>query len=337
MRNFIIAVVLLLGVLFVVSHTAEVEEIAAILRRGDWLFIFLALILILLWLTNMAGSYKTLFNVLDLDESFLRLLLLTISANFINVVAPSGGIGGMAIFIADARQRGRTGARAMVAGALYVIFDYLGFFFFLGLGLIVLFRRNILKGTEISASIILFLMWLGMSILVYLGFKSEKALANALAWLARTGNRLLRPFIKREKFSEESARSVAHDAADGIREIRKRPKELIYPFLLSLSNKLLLLLIFWVLFIAYKVPVSIGTLVAGTALAYLFEIVSPTPYGMGIVEGILTLAFRAMYIPISEALVITMAYRGITFWIPLLLGAITFRWVGAPSDKITIN
>jgi hypothetical protein len=225
----------------------------------------------------------------------------------------------------------------MVAGALYVIFDYLGFFFFLGLGLIVLFRRNILKGTEISASIILFLMWLGMSILVYLGFKSEKALANALAWLARTGNRLLRPFIKREKFSEESARSVAHDAADGIREIRKRPKELIYPFLLSLSNKLLLLLIFWVLFIAYKVPVSIGTLVAGTALAYLFEIVSPTPYGMGIVEGILTLAFRAMYIPISEALVITMAYRGITFWIPLLLGAITFRWVGAPSDKITIN
>jgi uncharacterized protein (TIRG00374 family) len=337
MRNFIIAVGLLLGVLFIVSHTAEVEEIAAILRRGDWLFILLAVILILLWLVNMAGSYKTLFNVLDLNEPFLRLLLLTVSANFINVVAPSGGIGGMAIFIADARQRGRTGARSMVAGALYVIFDYLGFFFFLGLGLIVLFRRNILNGTEISASIILFLMWVGMSILVYLGFKSEQALAAALAWLARTGNRLLRPFIKRDKFSEESARSVAHDAADGIREIRKRPKELIYPFILSLTNKLILLLIFWALFIAYQVPISIGTLVAGTALAYLFEIVSPTPYGMGIVEGVLTLAFRAMFIPISEALVITMAYRGITFWIPLLLGAITIRWVGAPSAEIQID
>ena len=296
MRNFIIAVVLLLGVLFIVSHTAEVEEIAAILRRGDWLFILIAVILISIWLANMAGSYKTLFNILDLDETYLRLLLLTVSANFINVVAPSGGIGGVAIFIADARQKGRTGARAMVAGALYVIFDYLGFFFFLGLGLIVLFRRNILNGTEISASIILFFMWVGMSILLYLGFKSEQALANALAWLARTGNRLLRPFINRDKFSEESARSVAHDAADGIREIRKRPKELVYPFILSLTNKLLLLLIFWVLFIAYPVPVSIGTLVAGTALAYLFEIVSPTPYGMGIVEGVLTLSFRAMFI-----------------------------------------
>jgi uncharacterized protein (TIRG00374 family) len=180
-------------------------------------------------------------------------------------------------------------------------------------------------------------MWLGMSVLVYLGFKSEEALANALAWLARTGNRLLKPFIKEDKFSEESARSLAHDAADGIREIRKRPKELAYPFILSLTNKLLLLLIFWVLFIAYQVPVSIGTLVAGTALAYLFEIVSPTPYGMGIVEGVLTLAFRSMFIPISEALVITMAYRGITFWIPLLLGAITFRWVGSSSNEIPLD
>ena len=206
MRNFIIAVGLLLGVIFVISHSAEVEQIAAILQRGDWLFILLAVVLLLLWLLNMAGSYKTIFNLLDLDESYLRLLLLTVSANFINVVAPSGGIGGMAIFISDARQKGRSGARAMVAGALYVIFDYLGFFFFLALGLIVLFRRNILNSTEITASTMLVLMWDGMSVLLYLGFKSEKALADALAWLARIGNRILKPFIKKEKFNEIGAR-----------------------------------------------------------------------------------------------------------------------------------
>ena len=337
MRNFIIAVGLLLGVIFIISHSAEVEQIAAILRRGNWLFILLAVVLLLLWLLNMAGSYKTIFNLLDLDESYLRLLILTVSANFINVVAPSGGIGGMAIFISDARQKGRTGARAMVAGALYVIFDYLGFFFFLALGLIVLFRRNILNGPEITASAILVLMWAGMSVLLYLGFKSEKALADALAWLARTGNRILKPFFKKEKINETGARNIAHDAAEGINKIRQRPKGLIYPFLFSITNKLILLLIFWVLFIAYQVPASIGTLVAGTSLAYLFEIVSPTPYGMGIVEGVLTLAFRSMYIPLSEALVITLAYRGVTFWIPLLLGAITFRWIGTPAEKISLE
>jgi hypothetical protein len=333
MRNFIIAIGLLIGVVFIASHFAEVERIAVILQRGDWRFILLAGLLLLIWLVNMAGSYKTIFNVLGADESFYRLLILTTAANFINVVAPSGGMGGMAIFIAEARHKGKTGARAMVAGALFVIFDYLGFFLFLGLGLIVLFRRNILTGTEITASVILFLMWVGMSVLVYLGFKSEQALSNALAWLARMGNRLLKPFRRREKFNEEVARSIAHDAAGGLKELRNRPLELIYPFLLAISNKLILLLIFLFLFKAYQVPASIGTLVAGTALAYLFEIVSPTPYGMGIVEGVLTLAFRSMYIPLSEALVITMAYRGVTFWLPLFLGAIAFRWVGTPTEK----
>ncbi len=336
MRNFIIAIGLLLGVVFIASHFAEVEKIAVILQRGDWRFILLAVLLILIWMINLTGSYKTIFTVLGLNESFTRLLILTTAANFINVIAPSGGLGGMAIFIAEARQKGNTGARALVAGALFVIFDYFGFFLFLGLGLIVLFRRNILGGTEITASVILFLLWLGMSVLVYLGFKSEQALSDALAWVARTGNRLLKPLRREKKFSEQAARSIAHDAVEGLNEIRNRPLELIYPFLLAISNKTILLLIFFALFKAYQVPASIGTLIAGTSLAYLFEIVSPTPYGIGIVEGILTLAFRSMYIPVSEALVITLAFRGVTFWLPLFLGTIAFRWVG-PQGKQAIE
>ena len=333
MRNFIIAIGLLLGVVFIASRFAEVEKIAVILQRGDWRFLLLAVILLLIWLINMAGSFKSIFTVLGLDESFLRLLVLVTAANFINVVAPSGGIGGITIFIAEARQKGKTGARALVAGALFVIFDYFGFFLFLGLGLIVLFRRNILGGTEITASVILFLLWLGMSVLVYLGFKSEQALSDALAWVARTGNRVLKPFRRVKKFNEQGARSIAHDAVEGLNEIRKRPLELIYPFLLALSNKTILLLIFFALFKAYQVPASIGTLIAGTSLAYLFQIVSPTPSGIGIVEGILTLAFRSMYIPVSEALVITLAYRGVTFWLPLFLGTIAFHWVGPQGDQ----
>jgi uncharacterized protein (TIRG00374 family) len=333
MRNFIIAVGLLLGVIFLATNFTEIEQITATLQRGDWRFILLSVLLVLLWLVNMAASYKTIFHVIGIEETLGQLLILTASATFINVIAPSGGVGGMSVFIADARQKGKTGARALVAGALFVIFDYLGFFLLLSLGLIVLFRRNILGGTEIAASVILLLMFTGMSLLLYLGFKSEQALADALAWLARAGNRLLKPLRRRKKFSEEGARSIAHDAVGGLNELRNRPLELIYPFLLAISNKLLLLLIFFLTFKAFQVPASIGTLIAGTSLSYLFLIVSPTPYGLGVVEGVLTLALRSMYIPVSDALVITIAYRGVIFWIPLLLGAVSIRWVGKPAEK----
>lgn len=333
MRNFIIAVGLLLGVIFLATNFTEIEQITATLQRGDWRFILLSVLLVLLWLVNMAASYKTIFHVIGIEETLGQLLILTAAATFINVIAPSGGVGGMSVFIADARQKGKTGARALVAGALFVIFDYLGFFLLLSLGLIVLFRRNILGGTEIAASVILLLMFTGMSLLLYLGFKSEQALADALAWLARAGNRLLKPLRRRKKFSEEGARSIAHDAVGGLNELRNRPLELIYPFLLAISNKLLLLLIFFLTFKAFQVPASIGTLIAGTSLSYLFLIVSPTPYGLGVVEGVLTLALRSMYIPVSDALVITIAYRGVIFWIPLLLGAVSIRWVGKPSEE----
>ena len=333
MRNFIFAVGLLLGVIFLASNFTEVEQITVTLQRGDWRFILLSVLLVLIWLVNMAASFKTIFHVIGIEESLGRLLVLTTAATFINVVAPSGGIGGMSVFFAEARQKGKTGARSLVAGALFVIFDYLGLFALLGLGLIVLFRRNILGGTEITASIILFFMFTGMSLLLYLGFKSEQALADALAWLARAGNRLLKPFRRRKEFSEEGARSIAHDAVGGLNELRNRPLELIYPLLLALSNKLILLLIFFLTFKAFQVPASIGTLIAGTSLSYLFLIVSPTPYGLGFVEGILTLVLRSMYIPVSDALVITIAYRGVIFWVPFLLGAIAFRWVGKPAEK----
>ncbi|NOQ38866.1 MAG: flippase-like domain-containing protein [Anaerolineales bacterium] len=333
MRNFIIAIGLLLGVIFLATNFTEIEQITATLQRGDWRFILLSVLLVLLWLVNMAASYKTIFHVIGIEETLGQLLILTATATFINVIAPSGGVGGMSVFIADARQKGKTGARALVAGALFVIFDYLGFFLLLSLGLIVLFRRNILGGTEIAASVLLLLMFTGMSLLLYLGFKSEQALADALAWLARAGNRLLKPLRRRKKFSEEGARSIAHDAVGGLNELRNRPLELIYPFFLAISNKLLLLLIFFLTFKAFQVPASIGTLIAGTSLSYLFLIVSPTPYGLGVVEGVLTLALRSMYIPVSDALVITIAYRGVIFWIPFLLGAVSIRWVGKPSEE----
>jgi hypothetical protein len=333
MRKFLIAIGLLFGVIFIAGHFSEVERILTTIQRGDWRYILLSLLLIILWLVNIASSYKAVFNAVGIDERLFRLVVMSAAATFINTVAPSAGIGGMAIFISEARQKGKTGARTMVASALYVIYDYLGFFLLLGLGLLVLFRRNNLNMTEVVASIILLGICGGMVFLLYLGFKSEQALADALAWLARTVNKLLRPFIKRDRFSVNKARGFARDAVQGISELRNQPEDLIYPFILAITNKAILLVIFFLMFQAFQVPVSIGTLVAGTSLAYLFLIVSPTPSGVGVVEGMLTLALRSMFIPGNDALVITLAYRGVTFWFPLLLGGLAMRWLDTNPGK----
>ena len=100
--------------------------------------------------------------------------------------------------------------------------------------------------------------------------------------------------------------------------------------LLAFANKALLMCVLTASFLAFQVPFSIETIIGGFAISYLFLIVSPTPSGIGIVEGIMPLALTSLRVPWSEAVVITLAYRAVTFWYPLGIGAWAFRRLQMP-------
>jgi uncharacterized membrane protein YbhN (UPF0104 family) len=46
---------------------------------------------------------------------------------------------------------------------------------------------------------------------------------------------------------------------------------------------------------------------------------------MGFVEGAMAITLHSLDIPLESAAIITMAFRGVTFWLPFVLGMITFR------------
>jgi uncharacterized protein (TIRG00374 family) len=81
------------------------------------------------------------------------------------------------------------------------------------------------------------------------------------------------------------------------------------------------------------VPFTAGTVLGGFAIGYLFLIVSPTPSGIGIVEGVMAIALASLGVNFSYAVVITLAYRGMTFWLPLAIGAVAFRFLHTKMDK----
>ena len=327
MRKLIVAVALLLGLIFIFARRSELQAIWETLQNGDLRFLLIALLVQGVWLFNVAASYRVIYRLLGIEEKMERLLVLSAAANFVNVVAPSVGMGGVAIFISEARRREYSSARVTVAGVLYVLFEYVGFLCVLSLGLLVLFRRNHLTTAEIVASSILVLVALGLALMLYLGMHSGEELGRLLAALARLVNALMRPFIHRDYLSQDRAHTFAHDAACGLRELRMERANLAVPVLLSLSNKSLLVLVLFLVFLAFQVPFSIGTLIAGFSIGYLFMIVSPTPAGIGVVEGALTLGLNSLQVPLGAAAVLALVYRGVTFWIPMLFGMVAFRWL----------
>ncbi|MBN1451313.1 MAG: flippase-like domain-containing protein [Anaerolineales bacterium] len=325
MRKFITALVLALGVIFTLTHFSDFEGITEVWQQGMRGYLLLALIVEAVWLFNLSVFFRAVYRALGIEKRIKNLLVLVTASYFVGTVTPTGGMGAMVLYIDDAQRNGHSTGRATAAGALYTLFDFAAFFCFLSLGLAALWRRDNLTSAEIGASIIMVLAACVLAVILYLAMRSGESLGKFLAWATHLINALLRPFIQRDYIPTKRAYTFSAELSEGLSEIRKQPSSLGLPFLLALNNKALLFLIMFLIFKAFNVPVSAGTLFAGFSVAYLFLIVSPTPSGLGFVEFILPLTLSSMFIPIQAATIITLGYRFITFWTPLLVGMIAFR------------
>jgi uncharacterized protein (TIRG00374 family) len=334
MRKVVIVIVLILGIALVVFSLAELKNISETLAHSNWRFLAVAFFFECLWIYDVSINYSLLYRLVGLHEDKKRLLLVSSAAAFVNVIAPTAGIGGMAIFLDDARRRNHSTGRVTVVGALFVLFDYIAFLCVLALGWIVLIRRNNLNAGEITASLILLGLAIAFAVLLYLGYRSAAALGSALAWMARKINRILRPFIHREYLSEKRAHEFSAEMAGGLATIRGKKRNLIWPFLFALNSKALLICVLAFCFLAFGTPFTVGTLVGGFSIGYLFLIVSPTPAGLGVVEGVMAVALNTLRVRVNAAVLITMAYRAMTFWFPLAMGGMAFRFLqGKPNGQ----
>ena len=328
MRKIIVALVLLLAIVFVFLRFSELQDFLTTLHHSNYRFLIAAFVVELIWMFNSATDYGSIYRLVGLKEKTRHLVLVATAANFVNVIAPSVGIGGMAVFLDDAARQNHSTGRVTVVGVLYILFDYLAFFCVLSLGFVVLIRRNNLNPGEITAAAILLILAGAVAFLLFLGYKSTEELGKALAWLARLVNRMLRPFIHRDYINTERPFTFANEVGEGIAMLRGKREELLWPFLFALNNFALLICVLAFTFLALGTPFTVGTLVGGFAIGYLFLIVSPTPSGLGVVEGAMTIALNTLRIDMAAALLITLTYRFITFWFPLALGAVTFRILG---------
>lgn len=80
------------------------------------------------------------------------------------------------------------------------------------------------------------------------------------------------------------------------------------------------MLTLYFLFMAAGHPVSPGVLLTGYGLPLLIGKAGFLPGGVGIVEATMTAIYVSMGIPTHLTVVVTLAYRLISFWLPMLMG-----------------
>ena len=332
MRKIVFAIVIFLAIALIILSFGELETILRTLQHAHTRYLILALVLQGAWFLVSGQTCRVIYHILGLKDSLRVLTLLSAAANFVNVVTPSGGMGGFAVFISDADRRGYSPGKATIAGMLVLFFDYFAFLCVLAIGLFIISRRQDLQLSEIIASFIMLAIAAGLGVTLYLGSKSGDKLGNFLAWLARLINKIIHFFIHRDYLSEERAHEFAHEMAQDLKALPNRARDLILPLSYSFSNKAIMILILAASFMCFEVPFDAGTIIGGFAIAYLFLVVSPTPSGIGIVEGVLPLALSSLRVEWSQAVVVTLTYRFVTFWVPFGIGAWALRALHMNED-----
>lgn len=329
-NKFAVAVILLLGIIFLIGSASELREIGQVLYQGNLWWIVLAICLELVWILNFGASYQTLYQIMGIDKKLLPLTRLVTAVNFVNLVAPSAGIGGLAVIYSDASKNGHSSARVTVGSILFLLFDYLGLLSVIFVGLIILSRYNSLSITDILAYLLFLVLALALSGALILASRSETQLSRVTTVIVRLINKIAHPFTKRDVLDEAGAQLFASELVEGVSTLKHVRKGWLRPLALTFSNKILLVCILGIVMLAFQVQASLTVVIAGFSLAYLFAIISPTPAGVGIVEGVMTLGLKSLGVPLESAVVVTLAYRAVTFWLPLLIGMISFRTLHHP-------
>ena len=309
----------------VVSHFTEVKKLANTLAQGQWQWVLAAALLQVIYYLTFSATYQSAFYALGIKRKVLELVPVTLGSLFINVVAPTASTAGAALFVDDAARRGHSPARAATATMLQLVADYSAFLMVLAAGMTILFIDHDLQTYEIVGAIILLLLDVTLIGVLLLGVWWPKLVESLLRRIQAIVNRIGSWFKRPNLLDTDWAYTNAAELTDASQAVAEYPARLVRLLLVMLAAYAIDIFSLYVLFRAFGQTIGLGALLAGFAMGILFWVVSPIPQGIGLVEGVMTLTYTSLGVPTDTAAIVSLAFRGLTFWLPLVLGFVLIQ------------
>lgn len=324
-KKWLLWLVTILFLWMISSRLDELEALGQTMMSGQWQWLLAAVGLQFIYYIAYSAVYKFAFDTVDVQSSVWELTPVTYASLFANLAAPTGGAAGAALYVDEVARRGQSRTRATVGVLLMLVIDFgvLALMVLFSLGL--LYQMRDLQLYEVVATLILVCFVGIMAAALTLGLWRPSWLRWSLDRIHQLTN-LLGRLIRRPALldAEWSARNAA-EFEEAAQAMSRRPWALTWTTIVALIAHALDLLSLYTLFLAFHQPVTWEVLMVGYAMNLLFTIVSPTPNGVGVVEGLLPVIYTSMGLPLATATVISLTFRGITFWLPMLAGFFLLR------------
>jgi hypothetical protein len=308
---------------FVVANHTELPAAWRTARHADGWWLAAIVALSLAGLVNHSRLHAEAQRAAGVALAAGPALRLSCAAFFLNMVTKSGGMAGMAPFVADARRRGR-GRGPTVAG--YVLASVLGelaFALTLAVALVVVASDGRLTRGELVAGAAFTALLTVRLATVVAALRSRAAVRRVYGWPRRIAATV------RRRPPAPADHEAADELHDALHLLRRRPRALAPAVVHALLVEVLGIAMLAAALAAVHSPHGVGEALVAYAVSVLFAIVGFLPGGLGFVEASLGAVLVSFGSPVAEATATVALYRIGELWLPLALGAVAARLKGA--------
>jgi uncharacterized protein (TIRG00374 family) len=327
--QLVLAIILLLATVFLATQFGRLADFARILSAAQPLWLGAALVGLAAWQVIQAAQFRAAYRAVAVEQSLLSILPLVAANNFVLLADPTGSVSTFALFLAHARRHRLSPERSAVAVAVCTVFQYLALAIAIGLALAALAAHGVLYSIEWLLAIPVFAFVAGQYTVLLFALHSPARLERAVAWLAQGINRVGRRLARRELVSLQRMVQIGANATAGLDNMRQQgPRAQLGLLFYGLASQALLGVVLAMLLLAFHQPASLAIVVTSLGVGGIFAVVSPTPAGVGGVEAAMALVLVAFGLEPAAALIVSLAFRGLTLWLPVLYGFAALQALG---------
>lgn len=270
-----------------------------------------------------AFAYKAVFRCVDEDVKYLHIVPLVFSVTFANDCAPTAGTAGSVLIAAWSHKQGLDMGKSVTV----VFLEKIGFFGGFAVVMLVGFAILIFTGQMVwylaLGGLAVLLMIFTFGFVMWLGYSHVETEQKLFAWIENLVNRALVVF--KRKPAEPWAGRIAASFHEAASIAVDKPRQLIVMFcrmvLLHACDCMCFIFVGFAFGYTY-IPFLMASYVAGFIIAtFILQTI-------GAVEILLALILSAYGATPAQAAAIALAYRGLIFWIPFIIGAICINITG---------
>lgn len=310
------------------------------LRRGDPVFIGMATVVQVIYWGAFGAMYRASYRVVGLRSRVRDLLPVWLASLFVNIAAPAAA---PAVFLDEAARRGQPPAQAAAGMLVLRLTDFGSLCVFIAFGIAAMATRlavhpwqsSVLLG-HCAALGILVGVTLAWSAPLFLARWKPAALQSVLGGAKRLVNGAFRLVRRPEPLGTDWEARQAAQFTHSADLALSQPARLLAPLAVATVAHLLDWASVHLMLHAFGIDANPAVSLIAYSVCLLYWIVSPAPDGVGFVE----VAVAATLVTIGaaqkgEAIAAALAFRGISLYLPVLIGAFCLPRLAVSKPAIT--